>query len=207
MEQSRCNADAKHIRHFLDICDGNWHSCIYVRCVSCKTPGYCNGPHFLYHPDENGSPCVLPMADARMLFSRIPEPTECLSAITLEQFQSLYASYVYGNKAKDGKLYVCSHFPQCNSYVGVHPGTTNAKGKLANKELRQKRIQAHRVFDQIWLNHIFTKSEAYRWIADKFCLTAKEAHIGEFSTYMCDQLILESMKILENNHIPLRAIG
>ncbi|WP_368258766.1 zinc-finger-containing protein, partial [Blautia wexlerae] len=25
------------------------------------------------------------------------------------------ASYVYGNKAKDGKLYVCSHFPQCNS--------------------------------------------------------------------------------------------
>lgn len=93
MEQSRCNADAKHIRHFLDICDGNWHSCIYVRCVSCKTPGYCNGPHFLYHPDENGSPCVLPMADARMLFSRIPEPTECLSAITLEQFQSLYGLY------------------------------------------------------------------------------------------------------------------
>ena len=37
------------------------------------------------------------------------------------------ASYVYGNKAKDGKLYVCSHFPQCNSYVGVHPGNTNAK--------------------------------------------------------------------------------
>ena len=72
MEQSRCNADAKHIRHFLDICDG---------------------PHFLYHPDENGSPCVLPMADARMLFSRIPEPTECLSAITLEQFQSLYGLY------------------------------------------------------------------------------------------------------------------
>lgn len=48
---------------------------------------------FLYHPDENGSPCVLPMADARMLFSRIPEPTECLSAITLEQFQSLYGLY------------------------------------------------------------------------------------------------------------------
>lgn len=48
------------------------------------------------------------------------------------------ASYVYGNKAKDGKLYVCSHFPQCNSYVGVHPGTTNAKGKLANKELQTK---------------------------------------------------------------------
>lgn len=42
---------------------------------------------------KTGSPCVLPMADARMLFSRIPEPTECLSAITLEQFQSLYGLY------------------------------------------------------------------------------------------------------------------
>ena len=70
-------------------------------------------------------------------------------------------------------------------------------------------LRQHRNFKGcvLWLNHIFTKSEAYRWIADKFCLTAKEAHIGEFSTYMCDQLILESMKILENNHIPLRAIG
>ena len=76
MEQSRCNADAKHIRHFLDICDGNWHSCIYVRCVSCKTPGYCNGPHFLYHPDENGSPCILPMADARMLFTNVTDLRE-----------------------------------------------------------------------------------------------------------------------------------
>ena len=34
---------------------------------------------------------------------------------------------------------------------------------------------------------------------------AKEAHIGEFDLYMCEQLICESMKILRNNHIPLRA--
>lgn len=68
-----------------------------------------------------------------------------------------------------------------------------------------KRIQAHQTFDQIWKNHILSKSDAYRWIADKFCLTAKEAHIGEFDLYMCEQLICESMKILRNNHIPLRA--
>lgn len=58
---------------------------------------------------------------------------------------------------------------------------------------------------KIWKNHILSKSDAYRWIADKFCLTAKEAHIGEFDLYMCEQLICESMKILRNNHIPLRA--
>mgnify|MGYP001024368657 FL=1 len=115
------------------------------------------------------------------------------------------ASYVYGSKSKGGKVYVCSRYPECNSYVGVHPGTNIAKGTLADKQLRFKRIQAHQTFDQIWKNHILSKSDAYRWIADKFCLTAKEAHIGEFDLYMCEQLICESMKILRNNHIPLRA--
>ena len=33
------------------------------------------------------------------------------------------ASYVYGDKSKHQKLYVCQHYPECNSYVGVHDGT------------------------------------------------------------------------------------
>lgn len=53
------------------------------------------------------------------------------------------ASYVYGSKSKGGKVYVCSRYPECNSYVGVHPGTNIAKGTLADKQLRFKRIQAH----------------------------------------------------------------
>ena len=69
---------------------------------------------------------------------------------------------------------------------------------------RQKRIQAHRIFDQIWQQGILSKPEAYRWVADKFCLTDKQAHIGQFSNYMCDQLIRESADVLKNNHIPFR---
>ena len=92
----------------------------------------------------------------------------------------------------------------CLLYVGVHPGTKIPKGTLANRELRQKRIQAHRIFDQIWQQGILSKPEAYRWVADKFCLTDKQAHIGQFSNYMCDQLIRESADVLKNNHIPFR---
>ena len=88
---------------------------------------------------------------------------------------------------------------------GTHsPGTKIPKGTLANRELRQKRIQAHRIFDQIWQQGILSKPEAYRWVADKFCLTDKQAHIGQFSNYMCDQLIRESADVLKNNHIPFR---
>ena len=89
MERIHCMADAKHIRRFLDCCEGNWHQCVYVRCVSCKTPGYCRQPDFLYHPDPEGKPCVLLMRDARLLFARLPEPTECAGALTMEIFRGI----------------------------------------------------------------------------------------------------------------------
>lgn len=94
MERTHCMADAKHIRRFLNCCEGNWHRCVYVRCTACNTPAFCGCPDYLYHPDENGQPCVLSMRDAKLLFARIPEPTECTAAITLEQFSSLYQPYL-----------------------------------------------------------------------------------------------------------------
>ena len=117
------------------------------------------------------------------------------------------ASYVYGSNAFEGKLYVCGHYPACDSYVGVHQGTSLPKGSLANRTLRKKRIQAHQIFDQLWSRGIFSRQEAYRWIGDKFCLQTRQAHIGNFSDYMCDQLIQEAAKVLKNNHIPLGMAG
>lgn len=84
-------------------------------------------------------------------------------------------------------------------------GTTLPQGTLANQELRRKQISAHRIFDQIWKQGILNRREVYRWIADKFCLSSQQAHIGEFSDYMCEQLIKESRKVLKNNNIPLHA--
>ena len=88
------------------------------------------------------------------------------------------ASYVYGSNSYGGKVYVCNHYPVCDSYVGVLSGTNLPKGSLA-----------------------------YRWLAEKFCLERCQAHIGEFSDYMCDQLIQEASKVLKNNHVPLRMAG
>ena len=117
------------------------------------------------------------------------------------------ASYVYGHHSSGGKVYVCSHYPACDSYVGVHQGTSLPKGSLANRTLRKKRIQTHQIFDQLWRKGIFSREEAYRWIGDKFCLQTRQAHIGNFSDYMCDQLIQEASKVLQNNHIPLGMAG
>ncbi len=109
------------------------------------------------------------------------------------------ASYVYGDNAESKHLYVCQHYPECNSYVSVHDGTLIPRGTLANGDLRHKRIEAHHIFDRIWKSGILTKKNAYRWIQDKFQMTEQQAHIGYFSEYMCDQLISESKKVLEAN--------
>ncbi len=93
------------------------------------------------------------------------------------------------------------------SYMGIHQGTSLPKGSLANRTLRKKRIQAHPIFDQLWRRGIFSRKEAYRWIGDKFCLQTRQAHTGNFSDYMCDQLIQEASKVLKNNHIPLGMAG
>ena len=116
-------------------------------------------------------------------------------------------SYVHGKNAWEGKLYVCSRYPVCNSYVSVHSGTTRPKGTLANKSLREKRIRAHRIFDQIWKQGILSKKDAYRWMSHKFCLDTTQAHIGNFSEYMCERLIEESEKVLRYNHVPLCLAG
>ena len=109
------------------------------------------------------------------------------------------AAYVYKENALDKHLYVCSGYPECDSYVGVHAGTMRPKGTLANGDLRHKRIETHRLFDAIWKNGILSRKDAYRWMQDIFCLTEQQAHIGCFSEYMCDRLIEESRRVLQNH--------
>ena len=109
------------------------------------------------------------------------------------------ASFVYGGKAIERYVYVCSRYPACNSYVGVHENTLLPKGTLANGDLRNKRIRAHKAFDSIWKIGIMNKAEAYRWMQYRFGLTSQQAHIGFFSEYMCEQLIQECEKALQNN--------
>jgi ssDNA-binding Zn-finger/Zn-ribbon topoisomerase 1 len=56
------------------------------------------------------------------------------------------AEYVYGerNLNPDNYLYVCSGYPSCDSYIGVHKKSMRPMGTLANGDLRHKRIEAHR---------------------------------------------------------------
>lgn len=112
------------------------------------------------------------------------------------------ASFVYGTHVyQDGqKLYVCAGYPACDSYVGVHQGSLRPKGSLANGDLRNRRIRAHKAFDAVWRQGILSRKEAYHWLQDITGLDEQQAHIAMFSEYRCDQVIEACNQVLRNHN-------
>lgn len=52
----------------------------------------------------------------------------------------------------------------------------------------------------IWKNGIMTREEAYRWFADSFGLSLRDAHIGMCSEYRCRELIRLCNEVLARNN-------
>ena len=74
------------------------------------------------------------------------------------------------SKYKTQLVYICSDYPKCDAYVGVHTGTTIPLGKLADRELRFLRITLHQLFDKLWLKTSdvpppLFREEAYTWLS------------------------------------------
>lgn len=92
-----------------------------------------------------------------------------------------------------GPMYICR---PCNAYVGCHKGTTNALGRLANKELREWKIKAHAVFDPLWKRKMqqgFSKTKsrhkAYTWLASELGIRYRDCHIGFFDVDTCKSVV------------------
>ena len=109
------------------------------------------------------------------------------------------AAEIYQDTKRKDLLYVCRNYPACKAYVGIYPGTQKPMGPLANGDLRNLRIRAHRKFDRLWQSGIMSRQDAYRWLADYFCLPLREAHIGMFAEYRCNELIKKCDSLLALN--------
>lgn len=109
------------------------------------------------------------------------------------------ADGIYHNNSKGIMLYVCSHYPECDSYVRVHAGTNIPVGSLANHELRTLRRTAHHYFDQLYKSGCMTKQDAYQWLADLIGAPLSQAHIGYLGKYYCKQVIEESCRLLNKS--------
>ena len=122
----------------------------------------------------------------------------CSSAVHLRS-----ADGIYKDNSSNAKLYVCTGYPVCDSYVRVHPGTTTPVGTLANPALRALRTAAHRKFDKLHESGLMSKKEAYAWLAHILQCPMSQAHIGYLNEYYCSLIIEESGKLFDNLKLKL----
>lgn len=62
-------------------------------------------------------------------------------------------------------------------------------GKLAKRELRQARMDAHRSFDAIWKKTELTRGQAYAWLARQLGLSKQRCDIGNFDEEQCRHVV------------------
>ena len=86
------------------------------------------------------------------------------------------------------QFYVCSNYPKCDTYVraDIHG---KKRGSLANRELRRLRMMAHYLFDQLWLDGLMTRTQAYNFLWKSMGLPKKRSHIGEMNEENCRTLV------------------
>lgn len=106
--------------------------------------------------------------------------------------------HIYGKTFKKGRYIICCvNYPLCDSYVGTDDeGIT--LGRLANKELRQKKKEAHAHFDPLWIDKHFDRSELYAMLSDHLDIPGKYTHIGMFNINTCNKVIEYCKKLLKS---------
>lgn len=95
---------------------------------------------------------------------------------------------VYGRTYKGKSIIACDRFPVCDSFVGTHSDGTTL-GRLANKELRAAKIEAHKWFDEIWKKGYLERSDAYLKISKHLKIAKEYTHIGMFSVKTCEKVV------------------
>lgn len=122
-----------------------------------------------------------------MAYLKIPTICRyCGGVIRLVPAESVYGASTERLGMRGEVLYQCQN---CNARVGCHKGTTRPLGDVANEILRLKRIEAHQVFDSFWRRKHMSRTQGYRWLAQKLQLPKSETHIGGFEIDTCQQVI------------------
>lgn len=91
---------------------------------------------------------------------------------------------VYGRRY--GNSYMCYWCKDCDAYVGCHNNTEKPLGTMANKELRQKRMEVHALIDPLWKTKKYPRWKVYKMLSDAF---GEEIHVGESDLEKCEEII------------------
>jgi len=103
------------------------------------------------------------------------------------------SAVIYGKSY--GMIYLCA---SCDAYCGVHKGTNRSLGRLANKELRYWKMEAHKYFDVLWKECGEESNEVYKHLSNYLKIPVMYCHIGMFSVETCKKTVVWSKMILND---------
>lgn len=141
------------------------------------------------------APCGLPPRAPRPakqhkggMFLEIPEICRyCGGTVRLVPANMVYgAAAAKRLKLEKEMFYQCQ---SCNARVGCHRGSKRPLGNLANEVLRLKRMETHQVYDAFWKSKGMTRTQAYKWLAERMQIPEQQAHIGSFEMDQCQRVI------------------
>ncbi len=110
----------------------------------------------------------------------------CGGVIRLVPAKKIYGASTDRLGLTDENIYLCQN---CNARVGCHKGTNRPLGNVANEVLRLKRRETHQVFDALWKELGMSRTQAYKWLANRMELSERNAHIGGCEMDQCQQVI------------------
>lgn len=87
-----------------------------------------------------------------------------------------------------GMVWACF---DCNAWVGCHKNSKDHAplGRLANKELRRAKMEAHRALDPLWKSGGMRRKDAYQLVAEQMSIPAREMHIGMLDVNQCRRVV------------------
>ena len=110
--------------------------------------------------------------------------------------KSVSQKYIYGRSFDKKNVICCRNYPKCDSYVGTDSDGF-ALGRLAKKNLRKLKKEAHKDFDKLWREKHITRSKAYEELTDFLELPPEYTHIGMFGIDTCKIVIEWSIEYLD----------
>lgn len=102
----------------------------------------------------------------------IPVCPYCLNPSVLVSGRAVYP---HRSDLEHLRFYKCS---PCDAYVGCHPGSTIALGRLANAELRKAKRAAHEAFDPLWQDGGLSRRKAYLVLSWLLQMNPSKTHMG-----------------------------
>lgn len=112
------------------------------------------------------------------------------------------STVIYGPDTNFGLFVYCNN---CQAWTGTHKKDKKPLGRLANKELRALKKEAHMYFDLIWQQLVSAsvkkndaRNWAYKWLSEKMGTPPEETHIGMFDEEQCRHVIYHSQILLAN---------